>query len=71
MMGCIKLIAFLAGLAMTLTIYLKFYLKRVAIPEHLLNHPIIYEHNLIEPETAKGLNKIVREMGMDEVGYPT
>jgi len=45
--------------------------KRTDIPDHLLRHNIIYEKHLIEPETAKGLNKIVREMGQDEVGYPT
>ena len=59
MATCIKLAIAAAGCTF---LFLKT-VKRVDIPEHLLRHNIIYEENLIETETAKGLNKIVREMG--------
>jgi len=57
-----NIMKFFILVAAAIFIFIKKY-KRVDIPQHLLNHPIIYEQNLIEPETAKGLNKIVREMG--------
>ena len=36
-------------------------LKRNEIPAHLLNHPVIYQENLIDKESGIELNKLLRK----------
>lgn len=43
--------------------------ERNKIPDHLLNHTVIFQEDLIDPQTGKELNKLIRKMGSDKEGF--
>lgn len=46
------------------------YWKRIDIPDHLLDNPVIFQENLIDPQTGKELQELVKELGRTS-GYQT
>jgi hypothetical protein len=44
---------------------------RADIPSHLLGHPLVYQKELIDVESGKELNILMRKMASDETGFPT
>lgn len=45
--------------------------KRAHIPQHLLGHIALHQDDLIDAESGRKLNEILRQMGSDAIGYPT
>jgi len=45
--------------------------RRANIPQHLLGHVALHQDALIDAESGRTLNEILRQMGSDEIGYPT
>jgi hypothetical protein len=48
-----------------------FQMERASIPAHLLNHTVVFEKSLIDPEKEKKLNELIKEMGSDKIGFPS
>jgi hypothetical protein len=46
-------------------------MPRAEIPKHLTGHPIVYQKNLIEDDTGKELNELIKKFGADSTGFPT
>ncbi|CAE7517461.1 folD, partial [Symbiodinium microadriaticum] len=45
--------------------------RRANIPEHLLHHVAFQEDALIDVDSGRLLNQVLREMAADEMGLPT
>ncbi|CAJ1341593.1 unnamed protein product, partial [Effrenium voratum] len=45
--------------------------RRADIPRHLLHHAAFHQDELIDPETGEKLKQMLRDLGADEVGFPT
>ncbi|CAJ1419107.1 unnamed protein product [Effrenium voratum] len=45
--------------------------RRADIPRHLLHHAAFHQDELIDPGTGEKLKQMLRDLGADEVGFPT